>query len=176
VKRIDDAAQLRAEFDGSFALPSATRADDHERLLALRLDGDAYALRLSEIAGLVSGRKIVPVPSPVPAVLGVASQRGDVFAVYSLAVLLGHSRPTAPPRWLALCRDQEPVALAFADLDGYFEAPRAELRRPAGDAGARAHLHAVVQYAQRTLSVLDVASLVEAMKRRAAPPGAPQER
>lgn len=177
MKLLDDLARLRADFDGSFTLPPAIRSDDHEPLLGLRLDGDPWALRLGDISALVAGRKIVPLPSALPAVLGVASLRGEVVAVYSLAALLGYARPATPPRWLAVCRDAEPVGFAFSELDGYFEVPRHELLRPAG---ARAHLHALVRDPARpdrpTISVLDAASLVETMKRRAAEAGAYQER
>jgi chemotaxis signal transduction protein len=181
MKLYDDAAALRAAFDGTFALPPPPRADAVERLLGLRLAGDAWALRLAEIAALVAGRKIVPVPSGVAAVLGVASIRGDVVAVYSLAALLGYARPTTPPRWLAVLRDPEPVGVAFAELDGYFEAGPGELQRaPPADserlAGLRAPLHAVARVHDRSVSVLDVAALLSTMKRRVAEAGARKER
>jgi chemotaxis signal transduction protein len=114
-------------------------------------------------------------------VLGVASIRGDVVAVYSLAALLGYARPTAPPRWLAILRDPEPVGVAFAELDGYFEAGPAELHRaPPPDGvratGVRAPLHAIARAQGRSVSVLDVAALLTTMKRRAAQAGARKER
>ena len=44
------AAQLRQDFDRTFALPPSLAAPEVEDLLAIRVAGDPYAIRLLDIA------------------------------------------------------------------------------------------------------------------------------
>ena len=82
------AAALRRLFDESFAAPAASMTQRLEDLLAIRVGTDPYALRLSEIAGLHVGVRIVPVPSPAAQLLGIVGIRGMMSPVYDLAALL----------------------------------------------------------------------------------------
>jgi purine-binding chemotaxis protein CheW len=105
------AQMLRRDFDRSFAEapPEAPRL---ESMLAVRIAGDAHAIRLAEIGGLYVDRRIVPLPTPVPDLLGFASFRGQVAPVYDLAALLGYASRGAP-RWLVLVAGRDTAALAF---------------------------------------------------------------
>ena len=67
------AAVLRRLFDDSFAAAATVESARLEGLLAIRLGSDPYALRLSEIAGLHAGVKIVPVPSANAQLLGIVT-------------------------------------------------------------------------------------------------------
>ena len=61
------AAELRNMFDRTYAVPpSSPGAEQSEGLLAIRLAGAPYALRINEITGLANNRKIAAMPSPVP--------------------------------------------------------------------------------------------------------------
>lgn len=103
---------LRTEFDDSFAQAPRAHAQALENLLAIRMAGTAYALRVGDIDGLHADRRIMPLPTQAAHLLGVASFRGRVAPVYDLASLCGHPRaPSA--RWLVLLRSAEPVAVAF---------------------------------------------------------------
>ena len=169
------ARELRRAFDASFAQPARGRVADVERLLLLQLGGDGYAFRLAEIGGLTAARKIVPIASTIPEVLGLAGVRGNLVPVYSLSALLGYGTETEPPRWFVGCRDAEPIAFGFATLDGY-----AELAMSAVHAtnAPRTHVQALVRTKEgakekakeedreRTMAVLDVASLVAAIQQR----------
>jgi chemotaxis signal transduction protein len=115
------AAALREAFDRSFSEPPRTDATPTEELLGIRLDTEAYALRLSEISGLFADRKIARIPGSAPAQLGIAGFRSEILPVYDLQALLGH-RPTASARWLVLAA-AAPVAFAFAAQDGRLSAP-----------------------------------------------------
>src|SRR4029079_4392633 len=85
------AAGLRAEFDRGFALaPSAGGADGLEGHLAIRVGGDSCAPRLADLLGVYVDRKIVPLPSSVPTLLGIASFRGVLIPVHDLRLLLGY--------------------------------------------------------------------------------------
>ena len=115
------AQALRAEFDQAFAMPAKGVSEATEKLLAIRVGGDLYALRLSELAAVAKRGVVVPVPSTKPALLGIAGIEGRAVPVFSLALLLGYSAPDAQARWLALCDARDPVALAFSVLEGHFQ-------------------------------------------------------
>jgi len=120
------AARLRAEFDRGFALaPSAGGADGLEGHLAIRVGGDPCALRLADLLGVYVDRKIVPLPSSVPTLLGIASFRGVLIPVHDLRLLLGYPA-RAPARWLVRVRAAAPVGLAFDALEGQFRASAEE--------------------------------------------------
>ena len=108
---------LRAEFDLSFALPHRPDSIKRESLLAIHIGRDPFALRLAEISGLFSDRKITPIPSPVAALMGVVSFRGAIMPVYNLQAYF--DQPQAEqPRWLVIASAAS-IALAFHRFDGH---------------------------------------------------------
>lgn len=112
----ETAHALRQEFDRSFAQAPHAETAQREGLLAIRLGGDPYAVRLTEVRGLYVDRSIVPLPTPVPQLLGVTGFRGQIAPVYDLASLCGYARAPGT-RWLILLKSQEPLALAFASFE-----------------------------------------------------------
>jgi chemotaxis signal transduction protein len=120
------AATLRLAFGSGFAEPVRRAAGAAVDLLAIRAGAEAYALRLSEIAGLFADRKITSVPGSDPALLGIAGFRGAIVPVLRLATLLGHSA-AGTPRWLVITA-AEPVALAFESFEAQLRIPRGETR------------------------------------------------
>jgi len=127
VTRVSDletrADEYRDAFDRSFALPYTQLATDLHDVLAIRVAGASYGIRLRHAAGVVTQRRVVPLPSAAPHLLGIAGIRGGVVPVFCLASILGHGSPREPPRWLVLCGTHEPIALGFADLDGHLRVP-----------------------------------------------------
>jgi purine-binding chemotaxis protein CheW len=119
---------LRREFDGSFALPAREVASDSLDLLAIRIDNEPFALRVSEIAGLVTGHRLTPVPSPLPSLMGLLGVRGALVAVFDLGALLGEAPMTAAPRWVALCPGEHGLAVAFPELEGHLKLPSTAVR------------------------------------------------
>jgi chemotaxis signal transduction protein len=113
-------AELRADFDRSFAAP--LRADITQKLdlLAIRVGSEPCAIRLSDVVGLFSDRRITRVPGSNAALLGIAGFRGVLIPVYGLRTLLGHSG-TQAPRWLVIAAGS-PVALAFDAFEGHLRA------------------------------------------------------
>jgi chemotaxis signal transduction protein len=120
------ARALAQDFDATFAEAPHTDARQFEDLLAIRLGGEALALRLSEVAGLFARRNIVRLPSALPELLGLVSLRAAIVPVYDLGALLTHSRTREPrqtePRWLVLAASAS-IALAFDELEGYQRLP-----------------------------------------------------
>jgi purine-binding chemotaxis protein CheW len=117
---LDRAASLRAAFDRGFAEPAAV-AGRAEGFLAIRAGEHSRAVRLAEVAAIHADRRIVPLPSPSPSLLGLAGFRGAILPVYDLCALLGTSSP-APPRWLIVAAAAA-VAFAFDAFDGHLTAP-----------------------------------------------------
>jgi chemotaxis signal transduction protein len=160
------AAELRNAFDRARAVPwGAAAVERIENLLAIRVSGDAFAIRLSEISGLATDRKIVAFPSPIPELLGVAAIRGRLIPVYSLAALLGYSANAGHGRWLALCGIEEPVGLAINDFEGYVQVPltrvyTAELKHES------LYVKHVMRAADGVRDIVSITPLMEVIQRR----------
>ena len=105
------AAELRREFDRSFANPPLAEYAVMHDLLAIRLSAKGFAIRLSEIAGLFADKKITRVPGANAALLGIAGFRGTIVPVYDLQSLLDHSAGPMS-RWLIVAA-AAPVAFSF---------------------------------------------------------------
>jgi chemotaxis signal transduction protein len=145
---------LRREFDRSFAAPASVGAEDTLDLLALRIGGDAYAVLLTDVTGLLVDRRIVPVPTNVPEFVGLIGMRGGVVPVWSLGALLGYGADRETPRWMMLVGDRgggQVLALAFERFDGHLRVPRARLseRAPSDpDGPANVNVNVAVQLQQ----------------------------
>jgi chemotaxis signal transduction protein len=157
---------LRRQFDAAFAAPSAGRVAQVAAFLALRIDGDAYALRVEEIRGFAAARKIVPIPASAHAMLGLAGIRGVVVPVFSLRELMGYARGDERPRWFVLCGADAPIALAFDEFDGYLELPQSEVR-PASDPG-RTFVREMLRDGGALRGVVALASMTKTLEERAA--------
>lgn len=161
------ALEFRAAFDKVYALPPPALASEQiENLLAIRLAGDPYAIRVSQISALVADRKVVVLPSPVPELLGVAGIRGALVPVYGLAALIGNDRDRSHARWLALGGTDEPVGLAFSAFEGYLKVPSIQIC-PAGQNHAiREHVQDAVRTGDVVRAIINIPSVMETIKRR----------
>jgi purine-binding chemotaxis protein CheW len=131
------AAELHHAFDQSFAMPPPQVLEEVEDLLTIRVAGLPYAIRLLDIAGMVAGPRVVPVPTVTPGLLGLAGIRGGVVPVFGLASILGYEEAPGPSRWMVLCGADEPIALAFSDFEGYLRLPKSSLQIASTEAGNR---------------------------------------
>jgi chemotaxis signal transduction protein len=158
------ATALRRLFDASFAAPAALISQRLEDLLAIRIGSDPYAFRTSEIAGLHVGVKIVPVPSPVAQLLGIAAIRGMMAPIYDLAALL-HYPPAANPRWFVFARAPQPVGLAFETFESHLQASQSSLAADSGQVGGTVgrgqHLRGTVLAAGALRPIIHLASVLE---------------
>jgi len=121
------ALELARAFDGAFALPPPGVVTDVEDLLAIRVGGKPYALRLAEVGAVATERRVTAVPSVNPALLGLVGLRGVIVPVFDLARLLDGSAAPTLPRFVARTRELEPLGFAFGALEGHLRVPRAEL-------------------------------------------------
>lgn len=110
------AAELRAEFDQSFARAPGDDAAAMQSLLAIRLGGAPYALHVSDVTSVLVDRRITALPTPVPHLRGLVGIRGAIVPVYDLAALLGHP-DSSTPRWLVTA-SAAPIAFAVEQFEG----------------------------------------------------------
>jgi chemotaxis signal transduction protein len=159
------AAELRAAFDAAFARPPSAAGQDAVALLALRVAGEPVAVRVLETAGLMPARRIVPVPSRRPELLGISGIRGAVVPIYGLARLLRRG-DDGEPRWilLAAAGGEERVGLAVATFERHLLVPAGDLRPAA--AGAAAHAPELLHADDAPRPVLSIPSLVRAITGR----------
>ncbi len=167
-------AELRRTFDRAFASPATRTTDDTEDMLAIRVAGDPYALRVSEMSGLATGKKIAFLPSQRPSVVGIAGVRGSLLLVHSLAVLLGYGLHPSPSTWLALSIGDDPVGLGFDELEGFLRVRRADVH-PVDGAEARLHVRDVARVADGPRPVVSIRSAIDTLKTRAGGAGPTEE-
>jgi chemotaxis signal transduction protein len=159
-------ASLRRAFDSAFAAPSSKQGQELQRFLMLRIASRGYAMRVLEIAGFATARKIVPLASALPALLGLTALRGRFLPVYSLERLLGVESADVPPRWFVVCGGADPVALGFAEFEGHVLLSRPEVFAATDGASPRKYARELVRTADGVRGVIDVSSLLEAIRQR----------
>lgn len=157
------AFSLREAFDQSFAEAVAGERAEQLDFLAVRVAGDPYALRLSEIQSLHAGRSLVAAPSELPELLGMAGFRGVLTPVYDLARLLGYDAASTP-KWLVVVQHHSPVAFAFASFEAHLRVTQESVSSAvqAEHAAARG----AVQRGASALPLLHLPSLVAGIAQR----------
>ena len=156
---------LRRDFDHSFAIARDGGAAECAILLAIRLRGDGFALRLSELRGVHSGRKVTPLPGPVPELLGIAGMRGAIVSVYDLGALLGYPG-NAAGRWLALPAAEGSLGLAFDSFEGALRVPTADLAPEIGPAVRHQQVRELARTAAGNRPVIHLPSIIAMIARR----------
>lgn len=164
-------ASLRRAFDQSFAAPPPEASQGLEDLLRIRVAGDPYAIRLRDIAGVVARRKIVPVPGGTPALLGSAGIRGGIVPVFALAVLLGYEQAADVPSWAVLCGPDEPIALAFPELEGYSRLPHSCIHQDNNLRHASHHVSEVAEIEAECHPIISIPLVVATIRNRTAQTG-----
>ena len=168
-------SDLRQAFDQSFARPAGGDRPLQVDFLAIRVAGDPYTIRLSEVQNLHADRKLVLAPSLLPELLGVSGFRSILTPVYDLAQLLGYG-PQSRARWLVVAQSASPVAFAFEQFDSHLRVPLEAVSSPQAANGDTAGIGGAVQHAGVTLPLLHLPSLVEAIAQRIKAFGPSQER
>jgi chemotaxis signal transduction protein len=165
------ATALRQAFDASFAEVRTGSTAASEDFLAVRLATDTYALRLSEIAGIFTDKRITRLPSRVPALVGMAGFRGAIFPVYDLALLVGYANGSAR-RWLAVAAG-EPLALVFDGFEGHLRLDREAIAR-ADPGTSRPYVREMAHAPDRHVPIVHIPSVLEAIQ-QLLPQGVPRK-
>lgn len=150
---------LKRDFDRAFAAPPRGVQEAFEDVLAIRVGGDPYAIRLADVASLGARPAAVPLPSRRPECLGLVGQGGSLAALYSLSALLGLSGGTSTPRWMVLLKGGTGLALGFEGYDGYARIPLSEIA-PLADAAKRRHVTRAAGRGASTRLIIDIPSIV----------------
>ena len=160
------ALALRQAFDDTFADAAATDPAPLDDLLAIRINGRGFALRLSEVSGLFVDRGVTRLPTTVPELLGIMTVRGALVPVYDLAALLGWPASTQP-RWLVIATGTR-VGFAFDQLDGHLRIPRQSIIAR-DDASALRHADAIVKLDEGPRPIVSLPSVLDAIASRVRP-------
>lgn len=156
------AAEFRLAFDRGFAEPFHIDTSIKDDLLAIRVSGQACAIRLSEITGLFADKKITGVPGSGSALRGIAGFRGAILPVYDLAIVLGHSASQSP-RWLVAAA-AAPVALAFETFECQLRVAREEILPQASRPDQRGYAREFVRTANFAGPIMHLPSILDAIK------------
>jgi chemotaxis signal transduction protein len=159
--QLDRVAELRRAFDRTFQLPYQLTTKSVEPMIAFRTAGVALAVRVQHITGVIKRGVILPVPSIVPELLGVAAVRGLLVPVFNLAALLVLP-PSGEPQWFLLVNRETPIAFAFDGLEGRVEVDRAHLYVDE-TSSQRKHIHQLAEVGSTVRAVIDVLGLMEAI-------------
>ncbi|MFZ6649044.1 chemotaxis protein CheW [Undibacterium sp. TJN25] len=161
--------ELRSNFDSAFSREPPPGNGRPENFLALKVAGDAYALRVSQISGLYAGRTITMLPSPLPELIGISGFRAQVTPVYDLASLLGYPRASAT-RWIAVLRHDAPVAVAFEEFDAHLSVTPSQITASdfssARGRDGSSRLRNAIQAEGAILPIIDLQSLIKDIQQR----------
>jgi chemotaxis signal transduction protein len=165
--------ELRRAFDRSFAAPPPCGAAETKSLIVIRVAGETLVLRADDIAGIARRKRLVPLPSRTPELLGLAGIRGALVPVFNLAALLALAPCGGEPGWFALAMREAPIALAFDEFEGQVDVERTCLYDDQ-TAPARPHVRQLVRIGSLVRPVIEVPSILEAIRKNAGLPGQPR--
>ncbi len=160
--QVQDAAALRRAFDLEFTKPAAAEQPPAIDLIVVRSGETAYAVRMSQVAGLHADLGVTACPTPLPEFMGSAGLHGVLTPVYDLAALLGH--PSVPCRWAMLAKGGA-LAFAFAGFEGHFRVEPSAIAARRG-AASTPHAAEIVTAAGEAWPMLHIPALVAAIRRR----------
>lgn len=149
----ESASELKAAFDGAFAVPLESDPESHDDLLVVRANAEQLALYTRDIAGVLRCPPLTPAPSANEAFVGLTAVRASMVTVFSIAALRGHPHEPGARGWLALCQADRSLALWFDELVA-FERVRNERSRISG----------FVTLQGRSIPTMDVSEALKVME------------
>ena len=167
-------ANMRRDFDGAFAVPIAGVEESREPLLTISLTGREFAVRTAHITGIAKLKRIVPVPTGVPDLLGITAVHGALFPAYDLGTLLGLSAVGNEHPRILLANRETPVALVFDQFEGQVEIDRACIF-DSDSSRSNQHLREIAKVAGAHRAVIDIPGIVEAIRNNAGIIGSAKE-
>jgi chemotaxis signal transduction protein len=165
------ADDLRRAFDLSFAAPATVHQTGQTAFLLVRLGERRLAVLLEDVALLLPGRRIVPLPAAPRELLGLAGHRGNLVPVFSLRGLLGMEEGPLPDA-LLLARHQELIAFGVDGFEGSFRLKSGDL--PSGASRVSGPFLGAVDAGSGPVPLLDLHSLVLEIHRRGYPGSPPR--
>ena len=166
------AAELRRAFDRNFTEAQHFETATAEDFLSIHVGGDPYALRLGDVAGLYSDKRVTGLPSRVAELRGIAGFRGTMLPVYDLAALLRYPLASSP-RWMVVSSEAK-VAFAFDGFDGHFRFTRPSVAEHDGP-DQREHVREVVRTDSLIRPIVHLSSIVAAIRKQNSGAGLKEE-
>lgn len=163
------AAALRRAFDASFARPISNVEEPQVELVALRLRSAEHVIRLTEISGIVSARKVLSIPSQAPGLLGLCGVRGRLMPVFDLGTLLGYPDREAGRSWFVLCSSPQPLAFAVGEVERYLRVPREALHASEGSSNSERLVDQVADTGHGTHPLINIDRVVTTLRMRCGP-------
>lgn len=164
VPAADALEQLRHAFDSGFGLAPHVVEDQFEDLLAIRVGGAPYAMRLSEIAGIYVDKHITALPGAPAELIGLAGFRSTIVAVYDLRRLLD-LEPAGSCAWLVLASANPCVGLAFDQLEQYLRVPTLTITRDDDREVGSRPVRDIVRIADVVRPILRIRTLLDEITR-----------
>ena len=158
------ALQMREAFDLSFAQALQPPQIREEQLLAIRVAGVPYALRLRDISGLASGKEILRLPSKAEAFLGLATIQGKLVPTWDLATLMGYGPTHKKCGWLAEVAGEMPWAAAFEGFEGTLSLGQHDLSAFSGQGKTAAFVREVYGSAEIPRALIHLSSVSETIQ------------
>ncbi len=159
------AAELRRQFDSSFAVARDTSTAAVVDLLAVRVGESRCAIRLSDVSGVFPDTTIEPVPSHCPLLLGIAAFRGSFLPVFDLRAILGQ-RFGGPVGWTFLVSGPTRLGLAFDGFDGHLRVPDGAIASAQPSRAAPDHTRDIVATSAGVMPVLHLPSVLTTIERQ----------
>lgn len=166
IGRSSSSNDLRRAFDLSFSHPPSADPEGVEDLLMIRVTGHPYAIRLRDIAGLVTKRTVIPVRTANNNLLGLVGIRGEIVPAFGLASLLGHAEPLEGCRWMVICGSEAPIALCFSEFEHYVRLPASSMHSDAGEVGPLAFSRELARTSAGVRPVIALSSLLATIRNR----------
>jgi len=156
---ITSATELRRLFDRSFAEP-AVRADARTvDLMLVTVGGRPWALRITDVSGLLADRAPLWLPTSMPGLLGLVTVRQTLVPVYDLRVVMDLPGAAGPLPWIAVVGENR-LGLAFDEYRGHVRIPQ-EAVIPIGDGGQGGFAGGIVHVDGIARSLVAVAAVVD---------------
>ena len=155
---------LKETFDAAFARPPPPPPPPAVALLFVRAGGERFAVKRTEMTGLVHVANFATAPGPAPAFLGVAALNGEVYPVWSLARLLGRMAgpagiPARGGRVGTAGQTDAPCAFACETFERLAFVPEAGFAAPASRAAGSGNVQALVPWDSALVPVVNLPAL-----------------
>jgi chemotaxis signal transduction protein len=158
------ADELRRVFDSSFAVAPDTSPAKPVDLLAIRVGGARYAVRLRDASGIFFDAMVEPIPSHRPQLLGMAAFRGTFLPVFDLRKVLGE-KVSERPRWTLLVGAPATLGLAFDHFDGHLRVSDTAIASARAPDAPAEHTSEIVATGTGILPVVHLPSVLDALGR-----------
>ncbi|MCC6740388.1 MAG: chemotaxis protein CheW [Planctomycetia bacterium] len=157
-------AEMRREFDASFARPPAPEPPPSEPLLRFTAGGTRFFARLRDLSGVLPCAVVVPVPGARRGLLGLTVVRGQILPLYALATLLELPGSAPAPRWILVPAGGAGAGLGVDFVEGASRILESAVLEVSSAARRDGGKRGLLQEAAGSRALLDVASVVASLR------------